>query len=79
MRKSKFTDCQTMDAVKRVEAGFAVPHICRMLGGSTMKFYKWRGKYGNMDVSMIDLQHINCTSHVGLPAVQQTAGPMISS
>jgi hypothetical protein len=29
MRKSKFTDCQIMDAVKRVEAGFGVPDICR--------------------------------------------------
>jgi putative transposase len=28
MRKSKFTDSQIMDAVKRVEAGFAVPDIC---------------------------------------------------
>ncbi len=32
MRKSKFTDSQIMDAVKRVEAGFAVPDICRELG-----------------------------------------------
>ena len=31
MRKSKFTDSQIMDAVKRVEAGFAVPDICREL------------------------------------------------
>ena len=30
MRKSKFTDSQIMDAVKRVEAGFAVPDICRL-------------------------------------------------
>ena len=29
MRKSKFTDSQIMDAVKRVEAGFGVPDICR--------------------------------------------------
>jgi hypothetical protein len=27
MRKSKFTDSQIMDAVKRVEAGFGVPEI----------------------------------------------------
>jgi putative transposase len=35
MRKSKFTDSQIMDAVKRVEAGFAVPNICREQGIST--------------------------------------------
>jgi putative transposase len=39
MRKSKFTDSQIMDAVKRVEAGSAVPDICRELGISTATFY----------------------------------------
>jgi hypothetical protein len=29
MRKSKFTDSQIMVAVKRVEAGFGMPDICR--------------------------------------------------
>ena len=53
MRKSKFTDSQIMDAVKRVEAGLAVPDICRELGISTATFYKWRAKYGGMDVAMI--------------------------
>ena len=53
MRKSKFTDSQIMDAVKRVEAGFGVPDICREMGISTATFYKWRAKYGGMDVSMI--------------------------
>ena len=41
MKKSRFTDSQILDAVKRVEAGFAVPDICRELGVSTATFYKW--------------------------------------
>jgi putative transposase len=53
MRKSKFTDSQIMDAVKRIEAGFGVPDICREMGISTATFYKWRAKYGGMDVSMM--------------------------
>jgi len=53
MRKSKFTDSQIMDAVKRVDAGFGVPDICREMGISTATFYKWRAKYGGMDVSMM--------------------------
>jgi len=40
IRKSKFTDSQIMDAVKRVEAGFSVPDICRELGIRTATFYK---------------------------------------
>ncbi len=53
MRSSKFTDSQVMDALKRVDAGLAVPELCRELGISSATFYKWRAKYGGMDVSMI--------------------------
>jgi putative transposase len=40
MRRSKFTDSQIMDAVKRVEADFTVPDICRELDVSTATFYE---------------------------------------
>lgn len=53
MKKSKFTDSQIMDALKRAESGIAVPEICRELGISTATFYNWRGKYGGMDVSLM--------------------------
>ncbi len=55
MRKSKFTDSQIMDAVKRIEAGFGVPAICREMGisSSSATFHKWRAKHGEMDVSMM--------------------------
>ena len=53
MKRSKFTDSQIMEALKRVDAGLAVPKICRELVISTATFYKWRAKYGGMDTSMI--------------------------
>ena len=53
MKRSKFTDSQIMEVLKRVDAGLAVPEICRELGISTATFYKWRAKYGGMDTSMI--------------------------
>jgi putative transposase len=53
MKKSKFTDSQVMEALKRAEAGVAVPEICRELGISSATFYKWRAKYGGMDTPMI--------------------------
>ena len=53
MKRSKFTDSQIMEALKRVDAGLAVPDICRELGISTATFYKWRSKYGGMDTSMM--------------------------
>ena len=53
MKRSKFTDSQIMDALKRVDAVLAVPEVCRELGISTAPFYKWRAKYGGMDTSMM--------------------------
>ena len=53
MKRSKFTDTQIMDALKRVDAGLAVPEVCRELGISAATFYKWRAKYGGMDTSMM--------------------------
>ena len=35
MKRSKFTDSQIMDALKRVDAGLGVPGVCRELGIST--------------------------------------------
>ena len=53
MKKSRFTDSQIMDVLKRAEAGIKVPDLCRELGISSALFYRWRAKYGGMDVSMM--------------------------
>ena len=53
MKRSKFTDSQIMDALKRVDAGLVVPEVCHELGISTPTFYKWHAKYGGMDTSMM--------------------------
>ena len=51
MKKSRFTDSQIMEALKRAEAGIKVPDLCRELGVSSALFYRWRAKYGGMDVN----------------------------
>ncbi len=53
MKKSRFSDSQIMDALKRVEAGLSVPDVCRQLGISSATFYKWRAKFGGMDASLM--------------------------
>jgi putative transposase len=53
MKKSRFSDSQIMDALKRVEAGLSVPDVCRELGISVATFYKWRAKCGGMDTSLM--------------------------
>jgi putative transposase len=53
MKKSRFTDSQIMAVLKRAEAGETVPALCREVGISTALFYRWRAKFGGMDVSMV--------------------------
>ena len=51
MRKSRFSETQIIDAIKRAEGGVPVKDLCRELGISDATFYKWRSKYGGMDAS----------------------------
>jgi putative transposase len=51
MRKSKYTEEQIIGFLRQVEAGMAVKDLCRKQGFSDASFYKWRAKYGGMNVS----------------------------
>lgn len=51
MRKSKYTEEQIIGFLRQVEAGMAVKELCRKHGFSDASFYKWRAKYGGMNVS----------------------------
>lgn len=53
MKKSRFTDSQIMAVLKQSEAGTPVPDLCREHGISSATFYKWRAKFGGMDVSLM--------------------------
>lgn len=53
MKRSKFSDTQIISILKQAEAGLSVPDICREHGISSATFYKWRSKYGGLDVSMM--------------------------
>lgn len=53
MKKSRFTDSQIMAVLKQAEGGTPVPDVCRQHGISNATFYKWRAKFGGMDVSMM--------------------------
>ena len=53
MKKSRYSDSQITSILKQAEAGTPVPQLCREHGMSSATFYKWRARYGGMDVSMM--------------------------
>lgn len=53
MKVPRYSDSQIMAILKQAEAGTPVPELCREHGMSSASFYKWRAKYGGMDVSMV--------------------------
>ena len=53
MKKSRYSDSQIISILKQAEAGTPVTELCREHGMSDATFYKWRSKFGGMDVSMM--------------------------
>ena len=51
MRKSRFTEEQVIAILNKQERGLKTAEVCRKHAISPNTFYKWKSKFGGMDVS----------------------------
>ena len=51
MKRSRFNEEQIIAILKQQEGGVATADVCREHGISSATFYKWKAKFGGLDVS----------------------------
>ena len=51
MKRSRFTEEHIIAVLREQETGVAVAELCRKHGVSSATFYKWKAKYGGLEVS----------------------------
>ena len=51
MKRSRFTEEQIISMLKEQEAGMRTADVCRKHGISEATFYKYKAKFGGMEVS----------------------------
>ena len=50
MRGSRYTEAQIVALLKEQEAGVTTEELCRRHGVSQQTFYRWKAKYGGLDI-----------------------------
>ena len=85
MKKSRFSEEQIIGFLKQADAGMPVKELCRKGGFSDATFYKWRAKFGGMEVSEArrlreleaenaKLKHLLAEAHLDMHALKSVLG-----
>ena len=53
MKRNRYTEPQIVFALQQAESGTPVAEICRKLGVAEATFYRWKKRYGGLDVTEI--------------------------
>lgn len=53
MKRSQYSESQIVGILKEADRGVAVKDVCRKHGISDATYYKWKSKYGGLEVSDI--------------------------
>lgn len=51
MQRSRYSESQIVGILKEADAGMQVKEICRKYGISDATYYKWKSKYGGLEMS----------------------------
>jgi putative transposase len=51
MKRKRYTEEQIIGILREHESGVETAEVCRRHGISSATFYKWKSKYGGLDVS----------------------------
>lgn len=53
MRRSRFSEEQVIAILREQESGVSTADVCRRHGISSATFYKWKARFGGMEVSEV--------------------------
>ncbi len=77
MRQSRFHEGQIIGLIKGQEAGMPTAEVCRRHGLSPTSFYKFKAKYGGMNVS--DTHRLNSLEDENLKLKRLLADTMLDN
>lgn len=53
MKRNKFSETQIVKILREAEAGMSVEELSRLYGFGKSTFYKWKAKYGGLDINQL--------------------------